>query len=784
MLIEAKPPVTADGLASARERVRIGPVPSWVVPCPFDLNFKASQTEHLTYLCINRQVHAENHQTCVHIAMRLETMQAVQRESQWRLQFEPRSQSVTVHSISIRRGEQSFEHANLAEFRLLQREEGLEGYVIDGWFTLLLVLEDVRPGDVLEWCYTIDSQPRLLPQCCASFFSLPQGIPVGKFGFSVRFNESRPMKWKSSSEDLAPAESREDGQVMWVWAGENQAEPKPEGNTPPWHIAYPWVQVSDCPDWKTVALAMEETWEEAGEDATLAEIARELADKGTDILPRVEGALELVQDQCRYLSINLELGGHVPTAPGLVARRRFGDCKDLSFLLVHLLRRLGVPARPVLVNSTLRKSVAAMLPMPGLFNHVVVEYTVEGKTRWVDATMRRQGGGPLDRFIPDYGVGLPLDSAASDLVTPPPRSGLPGIYELKESILLDTEGAPSLLAAVTTARGFHAESLRQQLDQRGAEELAKERLQIYNNRFFNAKRVGECELRDDRAANELVLAEVYEISGFLGSSETPDLCSVPLANNLVVTTLPMPEQRPHNSLRRTPLALPHPCNIIHTIEVQNPALRPFNNQRSSVDSPFLKFSRNHRTLAGYWSATLKLSMLADAVLPDQIDKYRTTAEEVWQESMLSLLVGVGHPRPRQRGDFGRLPALARRTGPKRAPKASVPPPEAEQAKGVEAVSAPSAKGAASTAAARLQDTETSEVPQKSAPASPPMQPGVPPPQHRRHHRHDHKKPTSLLWPIIISVIVVALAILLLVVCAPDTCKRLPIVRELFAKPRP
>jgi len=56
------------------------------------------------------------------------------------------------------------------------------------------------------------------------------------------------------------------------------------------------------------------------------------------------------------------------------------------FLLVHSAQTLGIPARPILVNTQLRKSMAAMLPMDGLFNHVVVEYEVHGETRWVDAT--------------------------------------------------------------------------------------------------------------------------------------------------------------------------------------------------------------------------------------------------------------------------------------------------------------------------------------------------------------------------------------------------------------
>ena len=759
MLVETKPPATADGLPSARERVRIGPVPAWVVACPFDLDFKAKQTEHLTYLCFNRQVHADNHQTYVHMAVRLETMQAVQRESQWRLQFEPRSQVVTLHSIRIRRGAQAFEHANLNEIRLLQREEGLEGYVIDGWFTLLLVLEDVRPGDVMEWSYTIDSHPRLLPESCASFFSLPEGIPVGRYGFSLRFRESRPMKWKSSSEFLVPVETRDNGQVLWVWSGENYAEPKPEEDTPPWCISYPWIQVSDCPDWKTVAAAIAQTWKEDAEDETLAQITSELAGKGEDILPQVEGALKLVQDQCRYLSVNLELGGHVPTAAGLVARRRFGDCKDLSFLLVQLLRRLGVSARPVLVNSVLRKSVTGMLPMPGLFNHVVVEYTVRGETRWVDATMRHQGGGPMNRCIPNYGVGLPLDLKSSDLVEPPEASAETGSYELKESILLDTAGGPSLLGVVLTARGFQAEMLRHELEQRGAEGLAKERLQICAGRFFNAKRVAECEIRDDRAANEFVLAEVFEVEGFLGPSQSPGFCSVTLRNNLVLATLPISEQGPNKPQRRTPLALPYPCQIVHTIEVQSPALRPFPNQRSAVDSPFLKFSRNHKSLMGYWSVTLGLTTLADAVPPDRIDEYRKTVEKVWQESMWSLHVEVGSPRPRRRGDFGGLPAPSNTVG--RRSRTAVAAPAANKSRAANADSAAPVHGEGSLPQAKLQQTVAAK--DQSAAAPVPAQARSPASRKRPHHRHKHRKGIGVLWPMIIGVIVVALVLLFIFV---------------------
>jgi hypothetical protein len=653
---DANPFTSADVLVDARKRISIGPVPAWVVSCPFDADFKAQGASQVTHLFVSRQIHAENRQTHYRLAMRLETMQAVQHQSQWQLQFEPRTQSVTLHWIKIRRGDQEFDHTNLGKIRLLQREEGLERFVIHGWCTLLLLLEDVRPGDIIESCYTIETQPRLLPRNYASFFSLPQGIPVGKFHFSLRFNESRPMKWKSAFADLKPAENRVNGNVVWVWTGENYEEPGPEPNTPDWYISCPWIQISDCPDWGTVAVAIAKAWKEENDETALAEIAKEIAGQEPDALLRVEKAIQLVQDEYRYLSVNIELGGQVPTPPGIVARKRYGDCKDLSFLLVHLLKRLGIPARPVLVNTQLRKSLAAMLPMDGLFNHVVVEYEVQGETRWVDATMKQQGGGALNRFIPDYGVGLPVDPMSTRLIESPRAPVQDSRYELKETILLDTTGAPSFLSVVLHTKGSHAEALRQQFEKSGVEGVAWERLQLCTNRFTSAKRIGTLECRDDRAENEFILAEVFEINGFLSAHQKPGMCRFRFPNDLVAHALQMPE----TGARRTPFSLPYPCNIVHTIVVETSALQPMGTRRHNVESPFVKFNRSNKCLHRFWSMTLTLSTLVDAVPPDHIDEHRATVEAIWQWSLWEMTLPVGYPHPVKRKDFGSLPPAPRK----------------------------------------------------------------------------------------------------------------------------
>ena len=333
-----------DVLVEARERISIGPVPAWVVSCPFDADFKSKEASQVTHLFVSRQIHAENRQTHYHLATRLESMLAVQRQSQWQLQFEPRTQSVTLHSIKIRRGDQEFDHTHLEKIRFLQREEGLERFVIRGWCTLLLLLEDVRPGDIIESCYTIETRPGLLPGNCASFFTLPQGIPVGKFLFSLRFNESRPMKWKSASADLLPTENRENGNALWVWTGENYEGPGSEPNTPDWYISCPWIQISDCPDWGSIAVAIAKSWEEECDKTVLVEIAKEIADKEPDPLLRVEKAIHLVQDEYRYLNFNLEPGGQAPGTSGYCGPQAIWRLQRPFLPAGPLLKRLGISA--------------------------------------------------------------------------------------------------------------------------------------------------------------------------------------------------------------------------------------------------------------------------------------------------------------------------------------------------------------------------------------------------------------------------------------------------------
>jgi hypothetical protein len=57
-------------------------------------------------------------------------------------------------------------------------------------------------------------------------------------------------------------------------------------------------------------------------------------------------------------------------------------------LLVALLKGLGIAARPVFVDTDSGDAVARRLPAMNLFDHVLVEAQIGGRSYWLDGTRR------------------------------------------------------------------------------------------------------------------------------------------------------------------------------------------------------------------------------------------------------------------------------------------------------------------------------------------------------------------------------------------------------------
>jgi tetratricopeptide (TPR) repeat protein len=178
------------------------------------------------------------------------------------------------------------------------------------------------------------------------------------------------------------------------------------------------IDFSGFASWSEVAKRLAPLYERAArlspQSPLLAEIARIRA-ATPDPKARAALALALVEDQVRYVFLAMNDGGLVPADADQTWSRRYGDCKGKTVLLLALLHGLGIEAWPVAVNVQAGDGLDARLPMIGLFDHVLVEATIEGQDYWLDGT--RLGDRSLDHLhIPYYHWGLPLVSDGAGLV--------------------------------------------------------------------------------------------------------------------------------------------------------------------------------------------------------------------------------------------------------------------------------------------------------------------------------------------------------------------------------
>ncbi len=633
-------PQPTNGLSAAgevppriRERVTIAAPEPWVEAHEIDEEDRPQHACNQAYLLIDTQHHTASRASFQRIVQRLETLQGVQNLSQWSLNFDPDTQHVIIHSIAIRRGGQVTEHACAERLRFFRREQQMERLVIDGAWTVVLLLENVQLGDLLDFSYTVVTQPRLLGQRYSVLECLPCFVPVRSYCFSIQFPpDASDMKW-TSSPGLPDPEARDiGGETRWKWTFERIPADPFESSAPAWHSGVRYIHVSDCLSWNEIAVALEEAWQTGSPQPGTEAFAKMLFSGIEDPGVGAARAIEFVQDEVRYLSLNEDLGGQIPTAPDVTLQRRFGDCKDKTLLLVRLLRHLGLEARPVLVNTCLRGDVAKMLPSPNLFNHAIVEFTLEGQRHWVDPTSILQGGGVLRRPLPEFKAGLAI-APDTQALTPIEGGSQKNTYMLRESFWLNTAGGQTVMEVHCAATGVHAESLRCSLAMEGAEAVSKRREQFYRNLFPEISRIGTPEWKDNRAGNELKLTERYDLGQPYAKGQNPQLCHLGYHSHVVQSLLALP---PGDKTRKYPLLLGNEGIFAHNIEFHTPTMHEGALKQFHKASGAFIFDQEVRKLRGRWIWFHTVKIQKSIVEADSFDAHRSDLLELWPTTGIHL----------------------------------------------------------------------------------------------------------------------------------------------------
>lgn len=425
------------------------------------------------------------------------------------IDWDPALEKLTIHRYRILRGGQAIDLlGNGSGLSVIQREKRMEIAMLDGRLTATMQPEDLRVGDVIELAYSTERRDPAMAGRSQYVVGPKDGATFGRYRTRLLWGPEKAMQWRVYPGVLQPKLLKTAaGSELVADLGEMSAPLPPEGAPARFRLVNA-IEISEFSDWAGVSRTYAPLYDAAIKLAPGSPIkaeAAKIAARTQDPKQRAELALQLVQDQVRYLFMGMNAGGFVPTAAEQTWRNRFGDCKAKTVLLIALLGELGIPARPLLVHTTQGDLLAARLPNMEAFDHVIVEATIGGRSYWLDGT--RLGDISLDRLeTPNWSVGLPVTAAGAGLVPLVPEP-LKAPEELVSLTLDASAGLDVPASAVGEMRfsGGAASDMRQKFAGFAQAERARELRKVWRD-AYDFVSPGKVATRDDPATGDFVLS--------------------------------------------------------------------------------------------------------------------------------------------------------------------------------------------------------------------------------------------------------------------------------------
>lgn len=346
------------------------------------------------------------------------------------LAWKPETDQVTVHWLRIRRGDKTIDILAQQQFSVLRREQNLERAALDGILTATLSVAGLQVGDILETAWTLERKEPLLNGYHALMLDAGTAGNIARLGRSVQWTDGAKVAIKTHN---MPATPKQTPRGIAVSADGIEPQILPQGS-PLRYRAGRVIEVSDFPDWASVSATFAPLYTSARRlepnSPLMAEIAR-IKTASADPAERASLALRLTEESIRYLFVGLADSNLRPATADETWRRRFGDCKAKTALLLALLDGLGIPAEATLVSTGMGDGLDARLPNASQFDHVIVRAEVGGKVYWLDGT--RLGDRRIaDLEVPPFAWALPLKSVggALEALKVAPKTAPNSVYAL------------------------------------------------------------------------------------------------------------------------------------------------------------------------------------------------------------------------------------------------------------------------------------------------------------------------------------------------------------------
>ncbi|MEM5549204.1 DUF3857 domain-containing transglutaminase family protein [Pseudoalteromonas neustonica] len=622
---------------STSQEYQIQTADSWVKKHPLiETDIPVNQIIDGTYyLLLDTQINVSQQQPTQRYTRTV--MQAVNQSgidyiSQLNLDFDPSYQTLTLNGLGLIRDGQYIDKLTSAQFKVLQRETELANGIYNGSLTLNIIVDDMRVNDKLDYSFTITGRNPVYQHFSVSR-TLNWSVPVAQQFMRVLWQKSTPLYINTVNGETdikdTPLAVGHDYQISL----RNQATVASSNQTPRWYSPYKQVFFSELNTWQEVTEWAIPLYKSAIEvTASVAQVADDITMQNLQVTDRIAAALKFSQDEVRYLGLEMGTNSHQPTPASETLELRYGDCKDKTVLLISLLKAMGIPAYPALVNTEEGKRLNRLPPSANQFDHVIVTLEYAGQRYWLDPTISYQTGSLEHLAQPNYGYALIIKPFEQQLTKmTPPVDGL-RIKTTDNYIIAQNREQPATFQTSYLYSGFEAINRRSSLARNGLDQIAKDYLEYYQG-YFKGLTIDQPMTVTENANNgEFLSNEFYLIDDFWQPAD-PDLRADFYASEIQNSVY-----EPDQITRTAPLYFQYPNNIETTIKVKFEEQNwQFDNEQVEVDNPFFYFKKNIHFAENTLTLNFSFSAKQDHIPADQIKLYLDEREKLIDHTHFGII---------------------------------------------------------------------------------------------------------------------------------------------------
>jgi tetratricopeptide (TPR) repeat protein/transglutaminase-like putative cysteine protease len=330
-----------------------------------------------------------------------------------------------------------------------------------------ITFPDLRPGDRVELTTVVEDvgDAALLGDYFGDLVPLQFTEPVRRSIYVLLAPPDRALAFNQPGTGIAHDSRLADGVRIHRWQGRRLPAVAPEPDMPGLTETRAVLHLSTFARWGALA-----TWFRAQvvdplrPTPEIRELARELTAGLETPLERIRAIYRFVADSTRYVGLEFGIHSYVPYQCGQVLRRRFGDCKDKTALLIALYESIGIPARLALVRMQRLGRLDARTRDGGpaslaVFNHAICY--LPRQDLWLDGTAALHDVHELP--AQDQGVPALVIGPESQRLRQTPRTGSEHNWTELEMTVAAAPDRPARVDTQVRVQGVLAPQMRLRL---------------------------------------------------------------------------------------------------------------------------------------------------------------------------------------------------------------------------------------------------------------------------------------------------------------------------------